>query len=231
MRRLAERSPTSCGVATPCSRLPAAMERGLVAPGLERLSGSAIQSGRRLTLYTRNAAPVPSRATRQARALREAQEPRFKLDDAGLAGAGPPRRSGHHLQPRNRRGAVGGELAGSAVDRQHHEGHDGGGVPRGPSRSGRKRSSCSAPTCYRASTTYLRAGYKVTMDDLLHLLLIASDNAAARALARVSPHGSDGFIDRMNEKAAELGLDQHALRRPVRAARRRTCRRRTTWRA
>ena len=58
-----------------------------------------------------------------------------------------------------------------------------------------------------ASTTYLRAGYKVTTDDLLHLLLIASDNAAARALARVSPHGADGFIDRMNEKAIELGLE------------------------
>ena len=58
----------------------------------------------------------------------------------------------------------------------------------------------------RASTTYLRAGYKVTNSDLLHLLLIASDNAAARALARISPYGSQGFIVRMNEKAAELGL-------------------------
>jgi D-alanyl-D-alanine endopeptidase (penicillin-binding protein 7) len=58
-----------------------------------------------------------------------------------------------------------------------------------------------------ASTTYLRAGYKVTTGDLLHLLLIASDNAAARALARVSPYGSEGFIDRMNDKADELDLD------------------------
>ena len=58
----------------------------------------------------------------------------------------------------------------------------------------------------RASTTYLRRGYKVTVDDLLNLLLVGSDNAAARALARVSPYGSDGFIDRMNEKAQELGL-------------------------
>ena len=58
----------------------------------------------------------------------------------------------------------------------------------------------------RASVTYLRAGYKVTTGDLLHLTLIASDNAAARVLARVSAYGSDGFIDRMNEKAQELGL-------------------------
>jgi D-alanyl-D-alanine endopeptidase (penicillin-binding protein 7) len=57
-----------------------------------------------------------------------------------------------------------------------------------------------------ASTTYLRAGYTVTKGDLLHLTLIASDNAAARALARISPYGSSGFIDRMNEKAKDLGL-------------------------
>jgi D-alanyl-D-alanine endopeptidase (penicillin-binding protein 7) len=58
----------------------------------------------------------------------------------------------------------------------------------------------------RASTTYLRAGDSITKEDLLHLLLIASDNAAARALARSSPLGAQGFIDRMNAKAAELGL-------------------------
>ncbi len=60
---------------------------------------------------------------------------------------------------------------------------------------------------FRASTTRLRANYHVTADDLLHLLLIASDNAAARALARISPYGSEGFVGRMNEKAAELGLE------------------------
>jgi D-alanyl-D-alanine endopeptidase (penicillin-binding protein 7) len=60
---------------------------------------------------------------------------------------------------------------------------------------------------FAASTTFLRTNDRVTGDDLLHLLLIASDNAAARALARVSPWGSAGFIDRMNEKAVELGLD------------------------
>jgi serine-type D-Ala-D-Ala endopeptidase (penicillin-binding protein 7) len=58
-----------------------------------------------------------------------------------------------------------------------------------------------------ASTTYLRTGYKLTADDLLNLLLVGSDNAAARALARVSFHGYDGFLQRMNEKAKELGLE------------------------
>ena len=39
---------------------------------------------------------------------------------------------------------------------------------------------------FQASTTHLHANDHVTADDLLHLLLIASDNAAARALARAS---------------------------------------------
>jgi len=67
---------------------------------------------------------------------------------------------------------------------------------------------------YAASTTHLRAKDKVTVDDLLHLLLIASDNAAARALARVSPYGSAGFVRRMNEKAAELGLENTSYADP-----------------
>jgi D-alanyl-D-alanine endopeptidase (penicillin-binding protein 7) len=65
-----------------------------------------------------------------------------------------------------------------------------------------------------ASTTYLRAGYTVTRDDLLHLLLIGSDNAAARALARTSPQGPQGFVRRMNEKAAEMGLQSTSYADP-----------------
>jgi D-alanyl-D-alanine endopeptidase (penicillin-binding protein 7) len=62
----------------------------------------------------------------------------------------------------------------------------------------------------RASTTYLRTGDRVRVSDLLHLLLIPSDNAAARALARISPLGYDGFIARMNQKADDLGLEHTA---------------------
>jgi serine-type D-Ala-D-Ala endopeptidase (penicillin-binding protein 7) len=65
-----------------------------------------------------------------------------------------------------------------------------------------------------ASTTHLRANDQVTADDLLHLLLIASDNAAARALARISTYGSAGFIDRMNAKAFELGLESTSYTDP-----------------
>jgi D-alanyl-D-alanine endopeptidase (penicillin-binding protein 7) len=69
-----------------------------------------------------------------------------------------------------------------------------------------KRVTVTRADVRRASTTFLRAGDNVTTDDLMHLLLIASDNVAARVLARVSPHGAEGFIRRMNAKAEELGL-------------------------
>jgi D-alanyl-D-alanine endopeptidase (penicillin-binding protein 7) len=61
---------------------------------------------------------------------------------------------------------------------------------------------------YRARHTYLRGGERVRIDDLVHLLLIASDNAAARTLARISPWGPEGFVDHMNATAQELGLTQ-----------------------
>ena len=67
---------------------------------------------------------------------------------------------------------------------------------------------------YAASTTYLRARDRVTLGNLLHLTLIASDNAAARALARVSHGGSAAFIARMNEKAIELGLESTSFADP-----------------
>ncbi len=60
---------------------------------------------------------------------------------------------------------------------------------------------------YAASTTYLRANERISLDQLLHLTLIASDNAAARALARLSHGGTAAFIERMNEKSLELGLE------------------------
>jgi D-alanyl-D-alanine endopeptidase (penicillin-binding protein 7) len=146
-----------------------------------------------------------ARAAAAARALREAQEPRFKLDESGA------------LVPDVRAEAA--IIYDSATGNVLWE-----------SNSNNQRSIASITKVMTAavfvesspdlsdtvvidrsdvraaSTTYLRAGYTITKGDLLHLALIASDNAAARALARVSPHGSAGFIDRMNEKARELGL-------------------------
>jgi serine-type D-Ala-D-Ala endopeptidase (penicillin-binding protein 7) len=67
---------------------------------------------------------------------------------------------------------------------------------------------------YAASTTYLRTNDRISLSDVLHLTLIASDNAAARALARVSHGGIASFVERMNEKAIELGLESTSFADP-----------------
>jgi D-alanyl-D-alanine endopeptidase (penicillin-binding protein 7) len=67
---------------------------------------------------------------------------------------------------------------------------------------------------YAASTTYLRANERIALNDVLHLTLIPSDNAAARALARVSHGGTASFVERMNEKAIELGLENTTFADP-----------------
>ena len=68
---------------------------------------------------------------------------------------------------------------------------------------------------YAASTTYLRTNERITLDNLLHLTLIASDNAAARALARLSHGGTATFVERMNSKAVELGLESTSFTRSL----------------
>jgi D-alanyl-D-alanine endopeptidase (penicillin-binding protein 7) len=157
------------------------------------------------TSVARRSRSRSSRAAAQARALREAQEPRFRLDESGA------------LVPDVRAEAA--IIYDSATGQVLWE-----------SNAQDQRSIASitkvmtavvfledspnlsdevviqASDVRAASTTYIRRGYRVTKGDLLHLTLMASDNAAARALARVSSHGSEGFIDRMNSKAAELGL-------------------------
>jgi D-alanyl-D-alanine endopeptidase (penicillin-binding protein 7) len=67
---------------------------------------------------------------------------------------------------------------------------------------------------YAASTTYLRRNERVTLGNLLHLTLIASDNAAARALARVSYGSTPAFVERMNQKAIDLGLQSTSFADP-----------------
>ena len=57
-----------------------------------------------------------------------------------------------------------------------------------------------------ANVTYLRAGETLALRDVLNLTLIASDNAAARILARTSEGGMPAFVERMNDMARQLGL-------------------------
>jgi len=177
------------------------------------LQGSGIRAGQRLSVYTTRTAAGASRvasrraarAAAQSRALREAQEPRFKLDESGVMV--PDLRAEAAIIYNPETGQVLWEE--NAQDQRSIA-----SITKvmtatvflenNPDLS--QQVVIQRADVYRASTTYLRAGYKVTTEDLLHLLLIASDNAAARALARVSPHGSAGFVARMNEKARELGL-------------------------
>ncbi|HSL23456.1 MAG TPA: serine hydrolase [Vicinamibacterales bacterium] len=70
------------------------------------------------------------------------------------------------------------------------------------------------PDVKAASTTFLRVNERLTLEDVLHLTLIASDNAAARILSRVSHGGTPSFIARMNEKAIELGLQNTTFADP-----------------
>jgi D-alanyl-D-alanine endopeptidase (penicillin-binding protein 7) len=65
-----------------------------------------------------------------------------------------------------------------------------------------------------ASTTHIRTGDVLSLDDLLHLTLIASDNAAARALARTAEGGTTAFVARMNDMAKQLGLTNTSYRDP-----------------
>ena len=67
---------------------------------------------------------------------------------------------------------------------------------------------------YAASTTHQRTNDRVSLNNLLHLTLIASDNAAARALSRVSHGGTASFVERMNEKAVQLGLESTTFADP-----------------
>lgn len=146
-----------------------------------------------------------SQAAAQARALREAQEPRFRLDDTGALV--PDVRAEAAIIYDSTTGQVLWES--NAQDQRSIA-----SITKvmtavvfledSPDLS--EEVSIEATDVRAASTTYIRRGYRVTKGDLLHLTLIASDNAAARALARVSSHGSEAFIDRMNSKAAELGL-------------------------
>jgi len=168
---------------------------------------------RRTTAASRRARVARARAAQQAAALRDAIEPRFKFDDLG------------NVVP---------DVRAEAAIIYNPE----TGKVLWESNSTTRRSIASitkvmtavvflenSPDLTRevvveradvrnASTTYLRAGYAVTTDDLLHLLLIGSDNAAARVLARVSQYGSQGFIDRMNAKAQELGLSSTSYADP-----------------
>ena len=130
-----------------------------------------------------------ARAASQARALREAQEPRYKLDangalvpdvraEAAIIYDSATGQVLWELNSQNQRSiaSITKVMTAAVFMEDSPDLSDVVTVDRSDVRA--------------ASTTYLRAGYQVTKGDLLHLTLIASDNAAARGLARVSKYDS-----------------------------------------
>lgn len=57
-----------------------------------------------------------------------------------------------------------------------------------------------------AQESDLASGDVVTMDQLMHMLIVYSANDAAMAIARTVGGTTEKFVDMMNERAAELGM-------------------------
>ena len=64
------------------------------------------------------------------------------------------------------------------------------------------------------SSMYLKAGETVTVNDLLHGVMLMSGNDAATAIAGYCGGDVDTFVEMMNQKAARLGLDKTRFENP-----------------
>jgi D-alanyl-D-alanine carboxypeptidase len=62
---------------------------------------------------------------------------------------------------------------------------------------------------------YLFLGERVTVKDLFHLSLVASDNTSTIALARSTGLPEEEFVKKMNEKASALGLANTRFSDPI----------------
>ncbi|OOS24629.1 D-alanyl-D-alanine carboxypeptidase family protein [Moraxella pluranimalium] len=63
----------------------------------------------------------------------------------------------------------------------------------------------------KQASTRLKAGDRMTRSEFTLMMLMRSENPAAKALGRTYPGGYDAFIDAMNRKAQELGMYQTAF--------------------
>jgi D-alanyl-D-alanine endopeptidase (penicillin-binding protein 7) len=66
-----------------------------------------------------------------------------------------------------------------------------------------------------SSRSRLRAGYQLSVLDLLYAALLNSDNRAARALARTTCGNTELFVKEMNDKAKNLGLRNTVFYEPT----------------
>lgn len=60
----------------------------------------------------------------------------------------------------------------------------------------------------KKASTNLKAGDRLSRSEFMLLMLMKSENPAAKALARTYPGGYDAFINAMNRKAQSLGMTQ-----------------------
>jgi len=59
----------------------------------------------------------------------------------------------------------------------------------------------------KGTRSLLSVGSRLTREDMLHIALMASENRAAACLSRNYPGGRPAFLEAMNRKARELGMD------------------------
>lgn len=69
-------------------------------------------------------------------------------------------------------------------------------------------SSLDFKTPKQSGSDRLKVGDQLNRAEMLLMMLMKSENPAAKALARTDPMGYDAFIARMNSKARELGMTQ-----------------------
>lgn len=69
-------------------------------------------------------------------------------------------------------------------------------------------------TGIEGSSMYLKTGENLTVSDLIYGLLLASGNDAAAALAGLDPGGEAAFVEKMNQKAVLLGLENTHFENP-----------------
>ncbi len=157
------------------------------------------------TRASRARAAAAKRCAAAAAALKEAQQPRYKMDDSGAIVPDPRAEAAIIYNPET----------GKILWESHAQDQRSIAsitkvmtavvfLEDSPDLS--QTVTVTAADRKGGSTTFLRTGDKVTKGDLLHLMLIASDNVASRVLARNSSYGAEGFVARMNQKAIDLGL-------------------------
>lgn len=64
------------------------------------------------------------------------------------------------------------------------------------------------------SGIYIKQGEKLTLQDLLYGLMLRSGNDAALAIANYVEKDTENFVEKMNEKATEIGMKNSLFRNP-----------------